>query len=373
MDRTSHVYLIPGFLGFANLGRIAYFGHVQRFLAARLGAAGLEAGIHIVHTPATASLPRRAARLAATIAATAGDDSGPIHLIGHSSGGLDARLLTAPAVALPTSLDVERLAARVRSVVTVSTPHHGTPLASFFTTLQGQRLLQLVALGTIYVLHFGRLPLAALLWMGGIFVRFDNRIVNNALLDELFTRLLTDFTPARRRAVRAMLREVVGDQALMLQLTPEAMAVFNASVVPRPGVRYGCVVAQAARPSVRSTIDAGLDPGAQATRALYGALYALTAATPRHLSPPLAPKVARVLRHTYGAIPSPADNDGIVPTRSQAWGHVLHAAIADHLDVLGYFGDASRDPPHVDWIVTGSGFTRRKFEALWHDVVRFIC
>jgi aspartokinase len=28
--RRHHVYLVPGFLGFANLGRITYFGHVKR-------------------------------------------------------------------------------------------------------------------------------------------------------------------------------------------------------------------------------------------------------------------------------------------------------------------------------------------------------
>jgi hypothetical protein len=335
-------------------------------------ALDVDARIHVVRTHPTTSMPARASRLAETIAATAGEGDGPIHLIGHSSGGLDIRLLMAPDVALPTEVDVERLAARVRTVVAVSTPHHGTPLASFFTTMQGQRLLKLLAVGTIYVLEFGRLPLSALLWMGSIFARFDDRVVNNALLDELFGRLLTDFTPARRRAVRSILREVVGDQALMLQLTPEAMDVFNASVVQRKGVLYGSVVSQAARPSVRSTIGAGLDPGAQATRALYGALYALTATTPDHLAPRLAPEVTRLLRHTYGAIPSTGDNDGIVPTRSQAYGHVLHAAVADHLDVLGYFGDAAHDPPHVDWIVTGSGFSRPRFEALWGAVSRFV-
>jgi hypothetical protein len=372
MDRTAHVYLIPGFLGFANLGQLTYFGHVRRMLATQLAAAGVDARIHIVHTSPTASLPRRAARVAETIAATARDDTGPLHLIGHSSGGLDARLLIAPEVALPTSLDVERLATRVRSVVTIATPHHGTPLASFFTTLRGQQLLQLLSLLTIYMLHFGHLPLAGLLWMGSRLVRLGDLVANSELLDELFGRLLEDFTAARRRSVRAVLRDVVHDQALMLQLTPEAMEVFNASVLPRPGVRYGAVVANAAPPSLCSTIAVGLDPAAQVTRAFYGVLYRLAAATPRHLSPRLVPEVACVLRHAYRATPSAGANDGIVPTRSQAWGRVLHAAIADHLDVIGHFRDASLDPPHVDWLVTGSGFDRARFEALWSDVTRFL-
>ena len=372
MDRTAHVYLIPGFLGFANLGQLTYFGHVRRMLATQLAAAGVDARIHIVHTAPTASLPRRAARVAETIAATARDDIGPLHLIGHSSGGLDARLLIAPEVALPTSLDVERLATRVRSVVTIATPHHGTPLASFFTTLRGQQLLQLLSLLTIYMLHFGHLPLAGLLWMGSRLVRLGDLVANSELLDELFGRLLEDFTAARRRSVRAVLRDVVHDQALMLQLTPEAMEVFNASVLPRAGVRYGAVVANAAPPSLCSTIAVGLDPAAQVTRALYGVLYRLAAATPRHLSPRLVPEVARALRHAYRATPSAGANDGIVPTRSQAWGPVLHAAIADHLDVIGHFRDASLDPPHVDWLVTGSGFDRARFEALWSDVTRFL-
>ena len=63
---------------------------------------------------------------------------------------------------------------------------------------------------------------------------------------------------------------------------------------------------------------------------------------------------------------------GIVPTLSQIWGHVIHAAVADHLDALGHFRDASHDPPHVDWLVSGSGFDRPGFEALVDDVVRFV-
>ncbi len=371
LARTPHIYLIPGFLGFANLGRITYFGHARRILTARFAEAGIDARVHFVRTSPTASLPRRAACLAEAIAATA-DDDGPIHLIGHSSGGLDARLFTAPGVTLPTSADVERAAARVRSVVTIATPHHGTPLASFFTTLRGQQMLQLLSLLTIYMLHFGHLPLAGLLWMASRFVRLADIVASSELIDEIFGRLLDDFSVARRRSLRAMLRDVVDDQALMLQLTPEAMEVFNAAVLARPGVRYGAVVGAATHPSLCSTIAVGVDPAAQVTHAVYGVLYRLAGATPRHLSPRLAPEVTRALRHAFGTVPTAAVNDGIVPTRSQAWGRVIHAAIADHLDVIGHFRDASRDPPHVDWLVTGSGFDRAGFEALWGDVMDFV-
>ncbi len=372
MDRTHHIYLVPGFLGFANLGRITYFGHVGRILTERLAALGLEPHVHIVRTPPTASLPTRAARLAEVIDATARHGGAPLHLIGHSSGGLDVRLLTAPGIELPTTLDVERLAARVRTVVTVSTPHHGTPLASFFTTLRGQQLLQLLSLSTIYVLNFGYLPLAALLWMGSLGVRFGGVIANSDLLDELFGRLLDDFTVGRRRAVRELLRDVVRDQALMLQLTPEAMEVFNASVLRRPAIHYGAVVSQAPRPSLFSMLRMGLDPAAQVTHGLFGALYRLIAAAPERVSPPLAPDQARALLRAYQEMPSPDANDGIVPTLSQVWGHVVHAAVADHLDVIGHFRDAAQHPPHVDWLVSGSGFDRQRFEALWDDVAHFL-
>jgi len=371
-DRTHHVYLVPGFLGFVNLGRITYFGHVQRLLAERFTALGFGARIHIVRTPPTASLPARAARLAETIAATAPRSDAALHLIGHSSGGLDARLLTAPGVQLPTDIDVERLVARVRTVVTVSTPHYGTPLAAFFTTLRGQQLLQVLSLNTIYALHFGHLPISALLWMGGMALRFGELVVNSELLDELFSRLLEDFSAARRRAVRSVLREVVRDQSLMLQLTPEAMEVFNASVVPRARIRCGSVVTQGAHPSLRATLDVGLDPAAQVMHAVYAGLYQLNASAPKRGAGRLTPGQTRALRRAYGTTPLADASDGLVPTLSQAWGQVIHAAVADHLDALGHFGDAARRPPHVDWLVSGSDFDRSRFEALIDDVSRFV-
>jgi hypothetical protein len=373
MPGVHHVHLVPGFFGFANLGQITYFGHVERFLRARLRERGLETRIHVVRVRPTASLPRRAAQLAEAVAAKSGGRDSAVHLVGHSSGGLDARLFVAPGVRLPTQVPVERVARKVRSLVTVSTPHHGTPVASFFATLRGQQLLQLLSLGTMHLLRFGHLPLAALLRVGALATRLDDFGVESELLDEVFARLLEDFSPGRRRAVRSLLGEVARDPSLLLQLTPEAMELFNASVAGRPGIRQACVVTEAAAPRLRTRVAAGLDPAAQLTRTLFGALYRLAGSTPPGRVPRLEATQARTLRHAYGSVPSPAASDGVVPTRSQAWGRILHAARADHLDVLGHFRDpAPHQPPHVDWLWSGSRFARRDFERVWAAVASFL-
>jgi triacylglycerol lipase len=337
------VYLVPGFFGFANLGRIRYFGPLREVLARRLAARGVHAAIHVVRTPPTASLPVRAARLVETIAATArGRDV--VHVVGHSSGGLDARLALAPGVELPTRVRVEPIARRVRSLVTVATPHRGTPIAGLFATLRGQRLLQLVSLATIRTLHAGGLPLALGLELAGVIARAEGGALRSrsAILDALVEQLLADFSQAPRRAMQRLLASVARDQALLVQLTPEAMGVFAAAVRDRPGVRHGCVVTLAARYGLRSTVAAGLDPAAQASHAVFGALQRLAARPP---AVPVSRDAARELRRAFGRLPLATENDGVVPTRSQPFGRIVHAARADHLDVLGHFRSAAGGGP----------------------------
>ena len=368
MRGRHHIYLVPGFFGFTNLGEIKYFAHVIDFLERRSRALGVRAEIHVVRTHPTASLPQRAVRVLETIGETMGRE-GAVHVIGHSSGGLDARLLVAPGVSLPSAASVERVARRVATVITVATPHHGTPLASFFASLLGQRLLRFLSLWTVYVLRFGRLPISVVAKLGALFARLDDHVgLNSALLDQLFGQLLADFSPARRGAVETFFAEVSKDQALLPQLTPEGMDVFNATVRDRPGVRYASVVTRARPPGVRSTLAAGLDPSAQASHAVYQALYRLASRTPQVRAPALAPAQARRLRRAYGTLPGAGANDGIVPTRSQPWGDVIHAAQADHLDVIGHFHDRADPPRHTDWLTTGSGFDAERFAALWADV-----
>src|SRR5690606_26799875 len=102
------------------------------------------------------------------------------------------------------------------------------------------------------------------------------------------------------------------------------------------------------------------------------ALYRLTAQMAPGRLPALTDAQVEALVSGYGKVPAPSANDGMVPTLSQVWGRVIHIARADHLDVMGYFGDPSRGPTHVDWLVTRSGFDRTRFRAVWGAVARTI-
>jgi hypothetical protein len=370
--RERHaIYLIPGFFGFANLGRLRYFVHVDRFLRERCAERGVEARVQVVHTHPTASLPARAALVIDALARTLrrGETA---HLIGHSTGGIDARLAVAPGARLPTHANAERLAGRVRSVVGVSAPHHGTPLAAALTTRRGQDLLALLSLVTSYALRFGHVPLSALTGAAALFAPAERKPSKGTLFDDLVQRLLGDFSLTRRRAVARLLREAGEDQSLLLQLTPEAMDLFDATVRDRPGVRYGCVVTRARPPSMGTTLAAGLDPGAQAIHAIYAAIYRSSATTPPAAAPPASPAQRRALERAYRKLPGAHANDGIVPTRSQVHGRVISAVRGDHLDTIGHFDDPSTDPPHFDWLTTGTGFDRARFERVWAGVLDFL-
>src|SRR4051812_29888769 len=144
MATRQHVLLVPGFFGFANLGDFAYFGHVREYFARYMRRHGIGGEIVVVQTFPTASLRRRAARVLEVLVDVIDRGDGVVHLVGHSSGGLDVRLLTSPEVALPTTLDVERYASKVKTVVSLSSPHRGSPLATALSSVLGAQLLKLI-------------------------------------------------------------------------------------------------------------------------------------------------------------------------------------------------------------------------------------
>lgn len=360
----NRIYLVPNFFGFANLGDVRYFGHVAR----ELERAGLGA-VHVVATHPTASLPRRALPLHEAIAATssAGDR---VHLIGHSSGGLDARLLVSPGSALGATIDVEAIASRVVSVVSVATPHRGTPSAAFFGTLAGKAMLRALSIMTIVVVRHGGAPLGHLMKLSELLLQAERHLQPDPdVLDEVFRDLLGELSPDRRLEVEAFFQDVGEDQALLSQLSPDAMAVFGATTADRPGVRYGSVVTRARRPGLGGILSAGLSPVAQSAFAWFTVCWKMASRLPA--PPPLDPAVLAILGERFRDL-APSDNDGMVPTLSQPWGKVIRAVDADHLDVIGHYSDPDADPAHYDWFTTGTGFGREAFRATWADVVEFL-
>jgi pimeloyl-ACP methyl ester carboxylesterase len=366
------VFLVPGFFGFANLGDLKYFAHVQDILRGGLAQRGIDAVVVPVKTSPTASVRKRAQRLLQQMVEHAGDGDAPIHLVGHSSGGLDCRLLLSSGAALSTGLPADAMCQRVRSVVSVATPHYGTPVATFFKTVPGAHLLRLLSLSLIYSLRYGRVPLSAVLQTAGLLVRLDALVGPSDPMDQLYDQLLADFSGDRQREIREFFAEVNQDQSLIEQLVPEKMIAFNANHRDVAGVRYGCVVAKGRPPGVGSTVSAGLSAYAQASHAIYAALWNLTSRMDKDVLP--LPKVDQVqaLVRSFGELSGPEQSDGLVPVLSQLWGEVIFAVQADHHDVIGHFDDPSHDPPHYDWITCGSGFRRPQFERLWSSVAAFV-
>ena len=362
-----HVFLIPGFFGFANLGDFTYWGPAEHKLRALLNEAGMPASIHAVKSLPTASLRTRTRCLLETIARARPTGDAIIHLVGHSTGGLDARLLLTPAVKLHSRIDVEGIARQVRSSTSVATPHLGAPIASFFTGLLGRKLLKLLSVLTMLGLRGGELPLSLWARVAGIFA--VPAAVGGNLAEQLYLQLLADFSPERREQVRALLQEVERDQALLTQLTVESMDLFNAAAGDRDGVRYGSVVTGARQPGLSTSIEIGLDPVDQAQHALY---YSLSHLAGGYDFPPPARQYRRALKQALGQIPDSTSNDGIVPTLSQLWGECIAVARADHLDIIGHYQDDDDEQHQYDWLTTHSDFRSGNFQAVWQSVVAFM-
>jgi hypothetical protein len=366
-----HIFLIPGFFGFANLGDFAYWGPVRDRLQQFLDTKGGLSEIHYVKSLPTASLRTRTRVLLDSIvsARTVPDDC--IHLVGHSTGGLDARLLLTPAVDLQTSKNVENIARKVRSSVSIATPHRGAPIASFFTSLLGQRLLRLLSVATMVAIRHGQIPLSAWTRMAGLFAMPSSlERASGSLVDQLYDQLLVNFDDARQLQVEELLAELQRDQSLLTQLTVESMDLFNAAAGDRDTVNYGSVVTRARKPGLASAMDLGLDPSAQAQLGLYFSLSKLSGG---YQFRDLKLAHSKALKKGLGDIPDAADNDGIVPTLSQPWGRCIAAVQADHLDIIGHHGQGANDTAkHYDWLITKSEFRESEFNAVWAKVADFI-
>jgi len=374
--------------GFGKLATYDYFAHVERALVRRFAEAGQELVTYVVDVAPTASIRRRAAAMAELVARTAERD-GPIHLLGHSTGGLDARLIASPSARLPTAPENLAWLPRLRSVTTMSAPHYGTPLATFFATVSGQRMLYAVSALTFIGLSLGAPPLTAASALVVAIGRIDRALgVELKILDRTTDALLRALEPATSREVRVYLDAIRRDQGAVIQLTPEAMDLFQAGVEDRPGVAYACTCSMAPPPTPQALASSLISPWRLLSSTLFTTLYGITSRYDERYpcaAPTTGAEAESVLRQGFARLPGARANDGVVPTLSQIWGRVVWAGYADHLDVLGHFPgrtedektgfwggggapDATADTRHVDWLRSGAGFDARSFAALMDAV-----
>jgi triacylglycerol lipase len=108
------VVLVHGIMGFDEIGVLGWKHDYFRGVIAALAARGVKT--YQPRLPPAASVPERAKRLADFVRAL---PEARVTIVAHSMGGLDARYAIARL----------GLAERVAALVTVATPHRGTPLA----------------------------------------------------------------------------------------------------------------------------------------------------------------------------------------------------------------------------------------------------
>jgi triacylglycerol lipase len=370
---TTQVYLSPGLFGFAELAGLNYMAHVQKAIEQRYRERGRLAEVRVAGVHPSASIRRRAAQLVRLINETAQADGGPIHLLGHSMGGLDVRLTASPSAKLdPEATEGEGSGNRpwldrLRSITTLNTPHYGSPGGAFFTTTQGQRLLYGVSALTLASMRLGSPPLTVTSALVATLGRAHQRAnFELRLIDRIVEALERTLDTDAREEVRDWLRKIRDDQGALAQLMPEAMDLFQAGVEDKPGLRYQCVATYTPPRRASRMLRDVSRPWLPLSAALFHLLYRVAAAqNPRY---PYAPPDGgyQTLGAALGEVPAPDANDGMVPLRSQLWGTLVWAGKADHLDVVGHFDEP---PDHHDWLCSGAHFDRAHFDAMMDRVV----
>ena len=132
IDVPKHpIVLAHGLLGFAELklaGSYLPSIHYWRGIKEALNAHHAE--VITASVPPSGSIEKRAAKLAEDIGAQAQGKS--VNIVAHSMGGLDARYMISQLK--PAGVDV-------KSLITVATPHHGSPFADYLIDAIGPNYL----------------------------------------------------------------------------------------------------------------------------------------------------------------------------------------------------------------------------------------
>ena len=326
--------LVPGFFGFDHRGESTYFA--DRFVAgirSVLEARG-HRGVPVLSlsTLGIASLAERQTELLAELrglespSAGAPKLGGPRtwHLVGHSTGGVDAALLLRDAplargehgstFASTGWGEWKELVERVSSVTTIAAPHFGTglaesPLARFAAGRPSLRALRDAAAGVLALTRRGDLGSRARFAMSATpgLAKMPFFLVEMMIMNELARDLRPD---------------VVGQlSARPVRAAAEGRMAAVVTVSPRPAADHPD---RLFRDMWRWTHGGAAHADTQAQPVGSSALD-----DPEHRLPTQRAIVLPPL--------APGDNDGIATSQRQLLGELLGVVIADHVDVLGRY------------------------------------
>lgn len=375
LHESDAVVLVPGMFGFDAFGdgaeRISYFDRVVDRLAKQTE---LERNRFFVHKPApTGPLWVRVASLYQKLleirsAAPADRPIGRVHLFGHSTGGVDIRLLTNTKYLWPggpTGKERTAFLDQIASVIPMSAPLRGTPIAR---RLRGTMEFVIPDLFLISILakrqgHAKIREQMLLVYTSMLHALSDESAKEGAL------RFLGGLSPGTAKQVEAFLNDIVKDRALIHDLTPLAVERLNEQIEGGDFAPIDCFVSVAPPPEVWDGIVGGLGIP-QLQWAIYAVAYWATHPDADERRP--FPEGAWVGDTTASAaLISDTASDGVVPAAAQTLdGRAAGIVAGDHLDVVGHFHSPTFHGTTV--FKSGANFDDQRFEALWDAVAAIL-
>lgn len=391
-----HLALVPGFGGFDALGSLRYYHGVTDVLHG-LGRPG-ELAVHYFPNLPTASVQTRARQLQRWLAELWNRriflEGDKLHLIGHSTGGLDIRQLLMDWRRQLGQEEAGRGPPALRllaSVQFLSTPHQGTALARHLSRTWVRRMACQSVLYMSYqaLRMLGERGSSRLGQMGQVLMpRPQAADWIDAILDTLRGTHVAGGHLERAHARSSYFT--------LLRWLLDMGSDFNAitdldSHLPPPGSPASpahqeeqeraedVAFLRRRRIHVRSIVTLARPPEPELVpSSLFSLSYGLTAYRPPERFRPC--KVRELHEPRRERTLQPSDNDGLVNSVSQVWPDAEHSLLVegDHADVIGHYRSppTQRDADVFSWrqydlLNSPTRFGAEDFRALWQQVGRF--
>lgn len=377
------IVLIPGFLGFDRFGDFSYFRTTVGD-ALRSGFAALPSKplvpISAVTTDPAGSLQSRQEQLIEQLHAFLKQRPGVcLHLVGHSTGGLDAELLLCKPLLSPSSQVRQRAAAvlpAIGSITTIASPLAGTSISDAPIA----RLFAVHGVGDFFQALRSKLLFRAPAVLFDFGVDLLSLLKTDAAVADLLHGTLYGGDQLARYVLNLILR-----RSLAVDLSPSAVAAVLGKLSPLP--------ASQTVPRIRVVTVARVERRPTPAGKLFQDFYDSTAQAARDDDPSARAAAAVLtaglrdgtLKVISGAsMPTQInfrDNDGIVNSVRQLFpdsfvprnlelSRVAALVVADHIDVVGYFEGKNGQPN--GFLSSGSDFREREFSALYRAIAAHI-